>query len=153
MHFFSIEPAQIRDAPEIAAFNQAIAWETERYELDRSVLEQGVMAVLQDPLKGFYVVVRKNNILIASLLITYEWSDWRAKTIWWIQSVFVEPTHRNQGIFRHLYLHIKELAKKNDVPIIRLYVEPNNQKAIQTYQKLGMKIQSYWVCEAQANIP
>lgn len=144
-----IETAEINDSASIAAFNQAMAWETERYEIPPAVATQGVLAVMQDPSKGFYVVAKINNTVIASLLITYEWSDWRANTIWWIQSVYVKPELRNQHIFKNMYLHIKQLAQKNSISVIRLYVEPNNQTAIQTYQKLNMTIQTYWVCETQ----
>lgn len=36
----------------------------------------------------------------ASLLVTFEWSDWRNASYWWIQSLFVVKQHRRKGCFR-----------------------------------------------------
>lgn len=33
-----------------------------------------------------------------SLMITFEWSDWRNGYYWWIQSVFVRPQYRGRGV-------------------------------------------------------
>lgn len=149
MRQLTIEQAQIEDITTIAAFNRAMAWETEQYELSPEILTQGVSAIFQDKEKGFYIVAKdKSQNIIACLLITFEWSDWRASTIWWIQSVYVKPEYRRQGVFREMYHHTTQLAKKQHVSLIRLYVVPHNNKAIATYQKLGMQIQTYWVCEA-----
>ena len=32
-----------------------------------------------------------DGAVVASALITYEWSDWRNGQVWWIQSVYVVP--------------------------------------------------------------
>ena len=31
--------------------------------------------------------------------------------MWWIQSVYVKPEYRGQGIFKRLYNHVKQQAK------------------------------------------
>jgi hypothetical protein len=38
--------------------------------------------------------------VIAQLMITFEWSDWRAADVWWIQSVYVSPEHRQAARWR-----------------------------------------------------
>ena len=70
---------------------------------------------------------------------TREWSDWRHGDIWWIQSVYVHPAHRRQGVFRSLYGHLQALAESDpDVVGLRLYVERENRTARATYSGLGM---------------
>ena len=64
--------------------------------------------------------------VVASLLITYEWSDWRNANVWWFQSVYVLPEYRRKGIFRSMYMHIKRKLKEQDIAGLRLYVETNN---------------------------
>ena len=59
--------------------------------------------VLNDTNRGFYLVARSEGKPVGSLMITYEWSDWRNGNLWWIQSVYVVPSSRDQGIFRRLY--------------------------------------------------
>jgi len=81
------------------------------------------------------VAEEKDNI-VASLLITYEWSDWRNCNIWWFQSVYVLPEFRRKGIFRSMYLHIKDEAGKESIAGLRLYVETNNSVAQNTYEAL-----------------
>ena len=80
-----------------------MAMETENLQLDLSTVEKGVNAVYQDISKGQYFVTEVNREIAASLMITFEWSDWRNGVIWWIQSVYVTKEHRRQGIYTSLY--------------------------------------------------
>ena len=81
-------------------------------------------------------------------MITYEWSDWRNGTFWWIQSVYVTQEGRGKGVFKSLYEYILSLARsRTDVCGLRLYVEENNTRARQTYERLGMKESHYRMYE------
>lgn len=70
--------------------------------------------------------------VIAQLLITYEWSDWRAADIWWMQSVYVAAPYRRQGLFTELYKHAKAESEKAGACGLRLYADDNNTKAHKT---------------------
>ena len=142
-----IREANRSDAETIIAFQQHMAMETESMELEYSTISGGVMAVFNDPSKGSYYVAESDNKVVASLLITAEWSDWRNSYIWWFQSVYVIPEHRRKGIFREMYAFIKEAALKNDIPGLRLYVEKDNLNAQKTYEALGMNGQHYQLFE------
>ena len=88
--------------------------------------------------------------IVGCLAITYEWSDWRNGLLWWIQSVFVAPSHRTRGVFTALYSHAKGLASsKPDVCGVRLYVEKENATAQQAYKKLGMVETQYRIMEEE----
>lgn len=103
-----------------------------------------------------------------SLLVTFEWSDWRNGYYWWIQSVFVRRAFRGRGVrsalllcvsssakalvrpqvFRSLYTHVMDTARRRgDVTQVRLYVETTNTAAQATYQKLGMQQSHYLMYE------
>ena len=72
-------------------------------------------------------------------MVTFEWSDWRNKSFWWIQSVYVHPAQRRRGIFTRLFRAVQEMAAaRNDVCGLRLYVEQHNHVAQATYKSLGM---------------
>lgn len=135
------------DAGEITSFQQKMAWETEKLALDPSTVADGVKAVFDNADRGLYWVTEEQGKVVASLLITYEWSDWRNANVWWIQSVYVLPEHRRSGIFRKMYEHIKEEARKEGIPGLRLYVETNNTRAQKTYEALGMKCEHYRLYE------
>lgn len=140
-----IRSANISDKDKIADFQISMALETENLILYPDIVELGVDAVFRDPAKGKYYVAEADNRVIASLLTTYEWSDWRNGNILWIQSVFVEGEFRGQGVFRMLYEHVKSIVldEKNSYRGIRLYVDKSNTKAIQVYSKFGMTNHHY----------
>jgi ribosomal protein S18 acetylase RimI-like enzyme len=143
----TIRKATQEDASVIIDFQQKMAWETEQMHLVADTISKGVNAVFSDSARGQYWVAEDKNIVIASLLITYEWSDWRNTNVWWFQSVYVLPRYRRRGIFRSMYQHIKNEAEKENIAGLRLYVETNNTIAQNTYENLGMKSLHYKMYE------
>ncbi len=143
-----IRRAELRDASAIAGFNQAMAWETEQIRLAPERIPAGVQGLFAKPQFGFYVVAEQENEVIGSLMITYEWSDWRNKVFWWIQSVYVQPSHRGQGVYRKLYEGVQAMAANADCCGFRLYVENTNTTAQQVYRRLGMEESHYLMFES-----
>lgn len=136
------------DASTLAGFNRAMALETESKSLPMETLLPGVEAVLRDRDHGFYVVADSGSEIAGSLLVTFEWSDWRNGRLWWIQSVYVRPDFRRRGIYRGLHGFVRERARAaGDVVGIRLYVERENVAAKRTYAALGMTETPYRIYE------
>ena len=142
------------DIERIAKFQQAMALETEGRMLDSTVSTQGIIAIFDDPVKGFYIVaVSDSDEVVGSLLITYEWSDWSNANHWWIQSVYVDSAWRRKGVYRTMYDHILGMTKgRSDVCTIRLYVERTNTVAQQTYKSLGMSHSHYDMYEIDLTV-
>ena len=138
-----IRKAAPSDTPSIIDFQLKMAWETEELKLDPETVKKGVNAVFENNSRGQYYVAEEDGNLIASLLITDEWSDWRNRNVWWLQSVYVLPEYRRRGVFRLMYNHIRLLAEKNDIAGLRLYVETKNSAAKKTYESLGMSSEHY----------
>jgi GNAT superfamily N-acetyltransferase len=139
-----VRQAAASDAVTIADFNACMAKETEHLELNHERLQKGVEALIADSSKGLYYLAEVDGKVVGQLMITYEWSDWRNATFWWIQSVYVLLDYRKQGVFRALYQHVASFAKeRGDVCGLRLYVEESNKRAQQTYEALGMKLSHY----------
>ncbi len=139
-----VRKATLNDHAKIVEFQQAMAWETEGIKLRLDTLENGVKAVLDDPNKGDYYVAEINGDIVASLLTTFEWSDWRNGTVLWIQSVYVIPMYRRRGVYRKMYSHLKtEVLKSENLAGIRLYADKKNETAHQTYENLGMNQDHY----------
>jgi len=133
-----IRKAKIQDADSIIGFQQAMALETESMMLANEVIQAGVKAVFEDKAKGQYYIAEYEGNVIASLMITFEWSDWRNKQVWWFQSVYVVPEYRRSGIFRKMYDYIKREALNDKAGGLRLYVEKDNIRAQKTYEAMGM---------------
>lgn len=143
----TIRKATPSDAEIIISFQQKMAWETEQMTLAQDIISKGVKAVFDNPSRGQYWVAENNGIVVSSLLITYEWSDWRNCNVWWFQSVYVLPEYRRTGIFRAMYNLIKNEGEKEGIAGLRLYVETNNIVAQNTYETLGMESLHYRMFE------
>jgi len=144
----SYRDASRHDMPAIIDFQLAMARETEDVSLDGAICTHGVQAVFDDRSHGRYFVAEADGRVAASLLITYEWSDWRNGVVWWIQSVYVRPEMRGQRIYAGLYDHVKSIAASDPrVRGIRLYVDRRNTAAQEVYRRMGMNGEHYLVFE------
>jgi ribosomal protein S18 acetylase RimI-like enzyme len=143
-----VRRAQPGDADAIAAFNSAMALETEGRALLPERIGAGVRRLLAEPSLGFYAVAEHDGRVVGCLMVTNEWSDWRNGLFWWIQSVYIVAEWRRRGVYRRLYDFVRELAARD--PAIcgfRLYVEKENGAAQQTYSALGMTATDYLLYE------
>ncbi len=147
-HAMKIRDATPADLPFIVAAHAALAFETEGQTLDPAMLQAGVQAVLDDPGLGRYYLAERDGQVLGQLMTTFEWSDWRNGVFLWIQSVYVLPGHRGEGVFRALFDHLAaEAGADPRVCGIRLYVDRGNEKAKAVYDRLGMHRSNYGVME------
>ncbi len=145
---FTIRPAAPCDAATLAAFNVQLAEESEGKRLDPAVVREGVELGIARPELCRYFVAEMDSQIVGQVMITFEWSDWRAGVLWWIQSVYVRPEARGRGIFRALYRHIENLARHAPGVVgLRLYVDDHNDRAIAVYERLGMRPSGHRVYE------
>jgi GNAT superfamily N-acetyltransferase len=146
---WAIRAATVDDAPRLRDWACAMALETEHKRLDPETVDQGIRAVLDQPRRGAYFVAERGGEAAGTLMLTYEWSDWRNGDWWWIQSVYVAPQHRRQGVYASLYAHVLAGARADPAVCgLRLYVERDNANAQRTYESLGMVDAGYRMYEA-----
>ena len=141
IHVRLADPA---DQARLVEFTRAMARETENLELLPDVIAAGVRNVFQHPAYGFYLVAEVEGEIVGGLMVTTEWSDWRNGLFWWIQSVYVVPTHRRQGVYKRMYDLVGQLAAAHPhVCGFRLYVEKSNHDAQAAYRAIGMEEKPY----------
>lgn len=139
-----VRPAQAEDAEFIIEAQIKMAFESEELKLDKKTVSLGVNAVFGDKHKGRYLVAEIEGQKAGALLIINEWSDWRNANVLWIHSVYVVPEFRKLGVYKSMYLHLKnEVQVSDDLAGIRLYVEKTNTKATAVYRKLDMTDEHY----------
>ena len=144
----TVRAATDADADIIAAFNVAMARETEYKTLTPGTVLAGVRGLLSRPDYGFYLVAEVGGAVAGCLLVTFEWSDWRNSLFWWIQSVYVHLDFRRRGVFTALYREVEARAvTEPGVCGLRLYVEQDNEAARGTYRALGMSQTPYQIFE------
>lgn len=149
----AVRRATTADLDVIVAGNLSLAEETENLRLDPAVLRQGVLALLEDRAPGRYWVAERDGQVVGQLLITYEWSDWRNRLVWWIQSVHVAPAARRHGVFRALYAFARQEAQSAGAGGLRLYVDVTNTHAQAVYTAMGMNGEHYRVFEEMFEEP
>jgi len=146
-----IRGGELQDLDILVEFNRAMARETEGKDLSLKIVTAGVEALLKNPTLGFYILAENQDKVAGSLMVTTEWSDWRNGMFWWIQSVYVHPEFRRQGVYRKLYEFVKEKARNERKELricgFRLYVERQNSVAQNTYKALGMQETGYKIYE------
>jgi ribosomal protein S18 acetylase RimI-like enzyme len=148
-----VRRATLADIDVIVAGNLSMAEETENLRLDPAVLRQGVLALLEDRAPGRYWVAEHDGQVVGQLLITYEWSDWRNRMMWWIQSVHVARESRRHGVFRTLYTFARRESKAAGAGGLRLYVDVTNTRAQAVYTAMGMNGDHYRVFEEMFEEP
>ena len=137
-----------RDVQTIVQFQENLASETEDKSLSQESLRKGVRALFTDHNLGFYLVCEVDNVVVGSLMVTFEWSDWRNQMFWWIQSVYVKKEYRRKGVFSELYSYVIDRAREaGNICGIRLYVERDNIAAQKTYSQIGMQESKYLMYE------
>jgi len=143
-----IRKADSSDWKTIADYQVKMALETEGINLDPETVSKGVKAIFENPGLGQYFLAEEEGKIVASLMTTFEWSDWRNSMVWWLQSVYVIPKYRKLGVFRKMYLHVKNIVQENEnVSGIRLYVVTSNNHARKAYKSVGMDGERYQLFE------
>ncbi|HCH65677.1 MAG: GNAT family N-acetyltransferase [Deltaproteobacteria bacterium] len=146
----TVRVAVATDATDLVEGNLALALETEELQLDRTVLHEGVRTVIHSAVGAEYLVAvqSETNSVVGQLMITTEWSDWRNRPVWWVQSVYVWPHARQGGVYRALYEATCARALSAGAAGVRLYVDNRNARAQAVYTRLGMNGDHYRVFEA-----
>lgn len=149
----TVRLATLADLDTLVDGNAAMALDTENLQLDRETLRAGVEAVLTGRAPGQFSVAELDGRVVGQLLVTYEWSDWRNRPVWWIQSVHVAADARRLGVFRALYAHTRQAANAAGAAGLRLYVDTTNTRAQAVYSALGMNGGHYQVFEDMFDEP
>ena len=148
-----IRAGTMEDLEALVEGNISMARETEGLALDPETVREGVRAALAGEVNATYRILERSGRVMAQLMITTEWSDWRATRVWWIQSVYVWPEGRRQGAYRALYEQVLQEAREAGAGGVRLYVDNRNGGARETYSVLGMDGGHYQVFEQMFNEP
>ncbi len=150
----AIRAATSADLDFIVECNARLARETEEKQLEPATLRAGVESLLAAPAKGRYLIAELDARPAGQLMFTTEWSDWRNGQFWWIQSVYVVPQARRQGVFTALFYHLEALARDDrQVCGLRLYVDQSNEAAKHTYRRLGLGLTHYALMEIDFRRP
>jgi len=128
----------------LADFITEEAREAEGRELDRSTLLRGIETALHDPsIAEYWVLTDDREKPCGTLSITREWSEWNAAFYWWIQSIYIDPSHRGQGCMKLMLEAVLKDARTRNCHELRLYVHESNERAIRAYRSARFENSPY----------
>lgn len=140
--------ATLADAELMAKFQVDMAWETEQLKLDAATVTEGINYLLQHPDRGYYLLAEVEEKVVGSVMLLYEWSDWRNGDVLWIHSLYLLPEWRGLGLYGTLYRKLqKEVRASKQLRGLRLYVDKSNKPAQAVYESLGMSAEHYELYE------
>lgn len=85
-------------------------------------------------LEGY--VFEENGELLGYGMLAKSFSTEFGKTCIWIEDLYIRVTYRGQGLGSR-FLHF--VAEKYPKAVLRLEVEPENERAVKAYSKCGFK--------------
>lgn len=135
------------DVAIVTEFSQLCALDSENLVLDPDRVRSGVETALHDPDRGRYYLAESGGEPVGQIMVTREWSDWRNAWIWWVQSVYVRPDARRQGVFSTLLEYVCREAIRSEAALLRLYVDKDNERAEKTYLERGFDPAHYRMLE------
>ena len=125
-------------------FIAAEADEAEGISKSTDKIRNGIKSGLENPnMARYWVLESTDGDLIGSVSVVKEWSDWNCAFYWWIQSMYIIPNDRGQGLMEVLLQAVKHSAGKENALELRLYVHAGNKRAIRAYQKAGFSDTNY----------
>lgn len=141
---YTIRPATMADLGVLAHFTHCEARDAEGVTLDPAAVGRGVTRALEDPsLARYWVAETADGLVVASVSVTTEWSNFHGGHYWWVQSLFVSPEHRGAGLADLLLDHLAQAAKADGALDLRLYAHQGNARALRVYARCGFTAAPY----------
>ena len=141
---YKVRNANLNDLENLVEFIVAEADEAEGIHKASDKILRGIKAGLENPsIARYWVLENENQDPVGSVSVVKEWSDWNCAFYWWIQSMYLLPSHRGKGLMNKLLQEVKNAAMTEDAIELRLYVHRNNKRAIKAYQKSGFSDSDY----------
>lgn len=142
---YRIRRATGEDLERLIDFVVMEAQEAEGITKNPATVREGILTGLMDESVALYWVLEDAQRVIGNVSVVKEWSDWNAGYYWWIQSIFIEPNYRGQGLAKMLLRAVQDAAQEQQALELRLYVHQENRRAIQTYLKAGFEDTPYCI--------
>lgn len=143
---YTVRAATPADLDTLVAFILAEAAEAEGATKAPETVRAGIGAGLSDPaIARYWVLENEAGEVVGSISVVREWSDWHAGFYWWIQSIFIAPAYRGQGLMPRLLDAVRAAARAENALDLRLYVHHDNARAIRAYRKAGFSDLPYQI--------
>lgn len=143
-----VRKGQSKDEEAIAEMHLALALEKKNLALDVEKVRRGVRHLLESPEEGVYYVCEIDEIIAGFIMVFFEWSDWRAGNLYYIDSAYTRPAYRNQHVFSSIFRQAYSDAQSENTSI-RSILESPEADQIEALKHLGLSESHYTVLEVR----
>lgn len=103
---------------------------------DETILRQNLCAIFGDARYGLLYLARDQQVAVGYLVICFDFSlEYRGKGAW-IDELFVQPSHRGQGIGTQLLDFAETASREHGAQFLHLEVNHGNS-AVELYRRRG----------------
>lgn len=117
-------------------YEALLAFNQEGIKITASKIRATVNEFALKPEKGRFVIFEINQIIVGYALLVFYWSMEYGGNFIFIDEIFVEQAHRNQGISSTFFQWLESEFRGKAVGFF-LEVEPSNDRALTLYQRMG----------------
>lgn len=110
------------------------------HSVPRSFLSDTFDMFLTNNAYGDIFVCEEDSLLVGYILTAKTWSQEGGGIVCWIEEFFVPELYRGKGYGAKL---IEYVLSNTDAARFRLEVEPENEKAVSLYSRLGFSFMEY----------
>lgn len=142
----NIRKAVSQDVDALVDFNTRLSLEQSNRALDPVKVRLGVSHLLENPDEGVYYICEINNQPVGFLMAFFEWSDWRAGNLYYVESAYTLPDFRNQEVFKSLFRQAYEDAKAENTAV-RVLIPESSPISSECFTKLGLSESHYSILE------
>lgn len=118
----NVRKAGIQDLGIIVEFQSQLALEDRKVVVDKLKVTEGVLHLLNHPDEGVYYIAEKESVAVGFIMVFFEWSDWRAGDMYYIETAYTLPEYRRQNVFKSLFRQAYEDARALNTAI--RYIHP-----------------------------
>ncbi|MGD9903589.1 MAG: N-acetyltransferase family protein [Vicinamibacterales bacterium] len=141
---YAIRPATAADIDTLVSFTLAEARDAERRTLDVEGARRGVLGAFDTPPRAAYWVAQTAaGRVVGCMSVVTEWSNFLGGNYWWVQSLYILPEHRGQGLVDQMLAHLSAQATAAGALDLRLYGYNTNERALRAYQRCGFELSPY----------
>jgi GNAT superfamily N-acetyltransferase len=100
-------------------------------------LEKSIAAVFDNENLGFFLVAKKEDVIIGMAYISFNWTLEHCGRSAWLEELYVVPPYRNHGVGQKLLSSVIQQARASGCVAIDLEVDQSHAQAENLYRRAG----------------
>jgi GNAT superfamily N-acetyltransferase len=137
-----VTPATLADLPALCELLTALFTQEAEFKPDAQAQRRGLSRILNDPVLGMVVVVRRQGEVLGMATLLFTVSTALGERVAWLEDVVVKPGHRRSGLGKLLMQGVIEQARWQGCHRLTLLTDAHNEEGRHFYEQHGFTASS-----------